>query len=554
MQKPWLKHYPKGIPETIDTNEYSSLVDFFDRTVNKYANLPAYYNMGTTLTYEDLSIYVNQFASYLQNDLGLKKGDRVAIMSPNLLQYPVALFGILKAGCVVVNVNPLYTARELTHQLNDSGAETIVIVENFASTLEESLPDVNIKNIVLTSLGDMHGFPKRLLLNAVVKYVKKMVPAYNLPNVVWFREALTKGATSDYKPVTVSQEDIAFLQYTGGTTGVSKGAMLTHKNMVSNIIQARTWISPLIKDGVEKIITALPLYHIFSLTANCMTFMAVGGLNILITNPRDIPGFVKELSKHNFTAFTAVNTLFNALLNNPDFGKLDFSHFKLALGGGMAVQKAVADRWQEVTGAPLSQAYGLTETSPAACINPIDAKEFNGTIGLPISSTVVSIKDEDGNDLPFGEIGELCVQGPQVMAGYWNRPEETKKTMTADGFLKTGDIATMAEDGFVKIVDRKKDMILVSGFNVYPNEVEDVVATHPEVLEVAAVGKPDDKSGEVVKLYVVKKEAGLTEEKLIEFCRENMTGYKVPKEVEFKDELPKTNVGKILRRALREAQ
>lgn len=554
MQKPWLKHYPKGIPETIDTNEYSSLVDFFDRTVNKYANLPAYYNMGTTLTYEDLSIYVNQFASYLQNDLGLKKGDRVAIMSPNLLQYPVALFGILKAGCVVVNVNPLYTARELTHQLNDSGAETIVIVENFASTLEESLPDVNIKNIVLTSLGDMHGFPKRLLLNAVVKYVKKMVPAYNLPNVVWFREALTKGATSDYKPVTVSQEDIAFLQYTGGTTGVSKGAMLTHKNMVSNIIQARTWISPLIKDGVEKIITALPLYHIFSLTANCMTFMAVGGLNILITNPRDIPGFVKELSKHNFTAFTAVNTLFNALLNNPDFGKLDFSHFKLALGGGMAVQKAVADRWQEVTGAPLSQAYGLTETSPAACINPIDAKEFNGTIGLPISSTIVSIKDEDGNDLPFGEIGELCVQGPQVMAGYWNRPEETKKTMTADGFLKTGDIATMAEDGFVKIVDRKKDMILVSGFNVYPNEVEDVVATHPEVLEVAAVGKPDDKSGEVVKLYVVKKEAGLTEEKLIEFCRENMTGYKVPKEVEFKDELPKTNVGKILRRALREAQ
>lgn len=553
-EKPWLKHYQAGIPENIDLEAYESISDLFDKSIKKYSNLAAFHNMGTTISYEELGVYATQFASYLQNDLGLKKGDRVAIMSPNLLQYPIALFGILKAGCVCVNVNPLYTERELTHQLNDSGAETIVIIENFASTLEQSLPKTKIKNIVLTSLGDMHSFPKRLLLNAVVKYIKKMVPNYNLPNVTWFREALAKGAVGDFKKVDITQKDLAFLQYTGGTTGVSKGAMLSHKNMVANVLQARTWISPLIKEGSEKIITALPLYHIFSLTANCMTFMSNGGLNILITNPRDIPGFVKELSKHKFTAFTGVNTLFNALLNNPEFGNLDFSHFRLALGGGMAVQKPVAEQWTEVTGVVLSQAYGLTETSPAVCLNPMDSKSFNSTIGVPISSTIVSIKDDDGYDLPYGEIGELCVKGPQVMEGYWQRPEDTANTMTADGFLKTGDIAVMDDQGYVKIVDRKKDMILVSGFNVYPNEVEDVAAAHPGILEVAAIGVPNEKSGEAVKLYVVRKDKALVEADVIAFCKQSLTGYKVPKSVEFKDELPKTNVGKILRRALRDAQ
>lgn len=551
--KPWIAQYQENVSPEIDTTKYDSIAELFDESVKKYEDLPAFHNMGTNMSYGELGVMATQFASYLQNDLGLKKGDRVAIMSPNLLQYPVALFGALKAGCTVVNVNPLYTARELEHQMNDSGAETIVIVENFANTLQQVLGTTGVKNIVLTSLGDMLKIPKRFIVNFVVKHVKKMVPEYDLPNITWFREALSKGAMHEFKPVKTGPQDLAFLQYTGGTTGVSKGAMLSNKNMIANILQACEWIAPLVEEKKEKIITALPLYHIFSLTANCMTFMAKGGMNILITNPRDIPGFVKELSKHKFTAFTGVNTLFNALLNHPDFASLDFSEFKLALGGGMAVQKSVADEWQKVTGRVLCQAYGLTETSPAACINPMNSKEFNSTIGVPISNTIVSIKDDDEKDLPFGEIGELCVKGPQVMEGYWQREEATQKTMTKDGYLKTGDIATMDESGFVQIVDRKKDMILVSGFNVYPNEVEDVAASHPGILEVAAIGVPNEKSGEVVKLFVVKKDENLSEADVIDFCKNGLTGYKIPKLVEFKDELPKTNVGKILRRALREA-
>ena len=526
--KPWLSNYQEGIPENTDIDAYSSIVELYQEAVKKYSDKPAFYNMGSTLTYAELDKLSDQFCSYLQNDLGIKKGDRVAIMSPNLLQYPIALFGALKAGVTVVNVNPLYTPRELEHQLNDSGAETIVIVENFANTLEQVLAKTKVKNIVLTSLGDMHKFPKRLLINAVVKYVKKMVPAYNLPKVTWFKEALAKGALGQSKPVEISSSDLAFLQYTGGTTGVSKGAMLSHKNMVANIMQARTWISPLLEEGKEVIITALPLYHIFSLTANCMTFMSNGGCNVLITNPRDIPGFIKELSKHKFTAFTGVNTLFNALLNHPDFANLDFSEFKLALGGGMAVQKAVADHWQKVTGRVLCQAYGLTETSPAACINPMNSPEFNSTIGLPISNTIVSIKDDDEKDLPYGEIGELCVKGPQVMEGYWNREEATAAVMSKDGFLKTGDIAIMEESGFVKIVDRKKDMINVSGFNVYPNEIEDFAVTHPGILEVAAVGVAHEKSGEVVKLYVVKKDDSISEEDVIIFCKARLNWIQDP--------------------------
>lgn len=550
--KPWLAQYQNGVPENTDIEWYKSLTELFESSVKKYADLPAFYNMGTTITYQELDVLVTQFASYLQNSLGVSKGDRVAIMSPNLLQYPVALFGVLKAGATVVNVNPLYTARELEHQMKDSGAKTIVIVENFARTLEEVIDQTPVENVIITALGDMHGFLKRNLLNFVVRKIKKMVPEYNLPNAVDFKEALALGALSHFKPVDTSPEDLAFLQYTGGTTGVSKGAMLSNRNMVANIAQATAWISPLITERQEKIITALPLYHIFSLTANCMTFMVNGGCNILITNPRDIPGFIKELSKHKFTAFTGVNTLFNALLNHPDFAALDFSEFKLALGGGMAVQKSVADEWQKVTGRVLCQAYGLTETSPAACINPMNSKEFNSTIGVPISNTIVSIRDDEGNELPLGEIGELCIKGPQVMEGYWQREEATKETMTEDGFLKTGDIAAMDELGFVKIVDRKKDMILVSGFNVYPNEVEEFAVAHPGVLEVAAVGVPNEKSGEVVKLFVVKKDPAITEEDVINHCKEGLTGYKIPKLVEFKEELPKTNVGKILRRALRQ--
>ena len=552
MEKIWLKSYPPGVPAEIDISEFNSVGDVLARSVRLYGPQPAYICMDKSITYDELDRLSTQFAGFLQGELGLAQGARVAIMMPNVLQYPIAAFGALRAGYTVVNVNPLYTPRELEHQLRDSGAEAIVIVENFCTTLQEVVKNTPVKTVVTTGLGDMLGFPKGMIVNFVVKHVKKMVPAWDIPGNINFRDALTRGARHALKPVKVTLDDLAFLQYTGGTTGVAKGAMLTHRNIVSNLTQAYEWIRPFVRDGNEVIVTALPLYHIFALTANCLTFMRLGAANVLITNPRDIPGFVKELSKHKFSVLTGVNTLFNALLNDPNFARLDFSAMRVTLGGGMAVQKAVADRWKEVTGKPLIEAYGLTETSPAATINPLDLKEYNGAIGLPVPSTEVAIRDDDGNDVPLGQSGELCVRGPQVMKGYYNRQDETAKVMMADGFLRTGDVAVMDEKGFVRIVDRKKDMILVSGFNVYPNEVEAVVAMHPGVMEVAAIGVPDDKSGEAVKIFIVRKDAALTEEAVLAHCRENLTGYKMPRFVEFRQELPKTNVGKILRRALRD--
>jgi long-chain acyl-CoA synthetase len=552
MNKIWLQSYQEGVPSEIDLNEFESLGDMFEKSVAKYRDKLAYVNMGVELTYGEVDRLSRDFAAYLQSVLKLPPGARVAIMMPNVLQYPVCMFGALRAGYTVVNVNPLYTPRELEHQLKDSGAEAIVILENFAHTLEQVIVRTPVKHIVMARLGDMLGFPKGSLVNFVVKYVKKMVPAWSLPRAVDFGTTLTKGGRAEFKPVKVTQEDLAFLQYTGGTTGLSKGAMLTHRNILANLAQAHAWIKPAVKDGGEFIVTALPLYHIFALTANCFTFFKIGATNLLITNPRDIPAFVAEMGKYPFTVLTGVNTLFNALLNNDKFAELDFSRFALTLGGGMAVQRAVAEKWKQVTGKTLIEAYGLTETSPAATMNPLTIPDFNGAIGLPISSTEVAIRDDAGVDVPLGERGELCVRGPQVMKGYYNRTEETANVMTADGFLKTGDVAVMDEKGFVRIVDRKKDMILVSGFNVYPNEVEDVVAMHPGVLEVAAVGVPNEKSGEAVKIFVVKKDPALTAETLIAHCREHLTGYKVPGQVEFRTDLPKTNVGKILRRELRD--
>ncbi|RZF21877.1 MULTISPECIES: long-chain-fatty-acid--CoA ligase [Halobacteriovorax] len=551
MTKPWLKHYQDGVAEEINPESYASIPSLLEESFKKFASKPSFHCMGKTLTYGEIDHLSKKFASYLQNDLGLQKGDRVAIMMPNILQYPVALFGILRAGMVCVNVNPLYTARELEHQLTDSQSKVIIIFENSASVLAEVVKNTPIEHVLVTQIGDMLKFPKSLLVNFVIKHVKKMVPSWDLPGAKSFLEALDKGDESKYKRPEIINSDLAFLQYTGGTTGVSKGAELTHRNIVANLCQAGEWISPVVEEGKEIIITPLPLYHIFSLTANCFTFSKIGALNVLITNPRDIPGFVKELKKWNFTALTGVNTLFNGLLNNEDFKTVDFSHLKLTLGGGMAVQRAVAERWKEVTKTPLIEAYGLTETSPAACINPMDLKDYNGMIGLPVSSTDACIKDDDGNTLNAGEVGEICIKGPQVMKGYWGRPEETAKVMTTDGYFKTGDIGVMNEEGFFKIVDRKKDMILVSGFNVYPNEVEEIIVTHPKVFECAAVGVPNEKSGEVVKLFVVKNDQSLTEEELMAFCKENLTGYKRPKFIEFRDELPKSNVGKILRKDLR---
>lgn len=551
MTKIWYKAYDAGVPYEINPNEYSSINDMLEMSFSRFKNNPAFHNMGTTLSYQEIELYSRKFASYLQNDLKLKKGDRVAIMMPNILQYPIALFGILRAGMIAVNVNPLYTARELEHQLKDSGTQAIVIFANSAHVLQKVVAHYPVKNIMVTQIGDMLKFPKNYIVNFVIKKVKKMVPDFNLPNMLDFKSCVLKGDESKFNKPQITLDDTAFLQYTGGTTGVAKGAILTHRNMVANMVQARAWIKNFITDGQEIIITPLPLYHIFSLTANCFVFGSVGALNILITNPRDIPGFVKELKNWKFTAFTGVNTLFNGLLNNDEFRKLDFSSLKLTLGGGMAVQKAVAERWKQVTGRPLVEAYGLTETSPAACINPMTIKEFNGFIGVPIPSTDVVIKDDNNQNLPLGEIGEICIKGPQVMAGYYNRDEETAKVMTSDGFFKTGDLGYMTEEGFVKIVDRKKDMILVSGFNVYPNELEDVIAQHPKVLEAAAIGVPDEKSGESVKIFVVKKDESLTQEELMKFCREQLTSYKVPKSIEFRSELPKSNVGKILRKDLR---
>ncbi|MGB7988127.1 MAG: long-chain-fatty-acid--CoA ligase [Candidatus Methylophosphatis roskildensis] len=554
MDKIWLKSYPPGVPADIDISGFNSLGDVFARSVRLYGSRTAYACMDKGITYDELDRLTGQFAGFLQGELGLPKGARVAIMMPNVLQYPIAAFAVLRAGYTVVNVNPLYTPRELEHQLKDSGATAIVILENFCTTLQQVLKDTPIKTVVTTGLGDMLGFPKGTIVNFVVKHVKKMVPAWSIPDAIDFRDALTRGSRHALKPVTVTLDDVAFLQYTGGTTGVAKGAMLTHRNIVSNLSQAFEWIKPFVREGEETIFTALPLYHIFALTANCLTFMRLGATNVLIPNPRDIPGFVKELGKYRFSILTGVNTLFNALLNDPNFGRLDFSALKITLGGGMAVQKAVADRWAEVTGKPLIEAYGLTETSPAATMNPLNLKEYNGSIGLPVPGTDVTIRDDAGKDLGVGQAGELCVRGPQVMKGYYNRPDETAKVLMPDGFLRTGDVAVIDEQGFVRIVDRKKDMILVSGFNVYPNEIEAVVAMHPAVLEVAAIGVPYEKSGEAVKVFIVRKDPSLTAEAVLAHCRENMTGYKVPRFVEFREELPKTNVGKILRRALRDEQ
>jgi long-chain acyl-CoA synthetase len=552
VEKIWLKEYPAGVPTEIDLNEFASLKDILEKSCQRFADLPAYSNMGVTLRYRDIDRLSRDFGAWLQAR-GLGKGDRVAIMMPNVLQYPVALFGVLRAGLTVVNVNPLYTPRELEHQLIDSGATVIVIIENFAHTLQEVLAKTPVKTVITTELGDLFPFPKRWLVNFVVKHVKKMVSAWKIPGAIPFRRVLSEGAGKTLNDVPLNHDDLAFLQYTGGTTGVSKGAMLTHGNMVANLQQASAWLKPFSKPAEETIITALPLYHIFSLTANCLTFMKVGGHNILITNPRDMPGFVKELGKVKFTVITGVNTLFNGLLHTPGFDRLDFSALKISLGGGMAVQRAVAERWKQVTGTPLIEAYGLTETSPAACINPLTLTEYNGSIGLPLSSTELSIRDDEDRERGIGpdEIGEICLRGPQVMRGYWQRPEETAKVMTENGYLRTGDVGYIDERGYVRIVDRKKDMILVSGFNVYPNEIEDVVVHHPGVLEAAAVGVPDEKSGEAVKIVVVKKDPALTAEALIAHCREHLTSYKVPRCVEFRDELPKTNVGKILRRMLR---
>ena len=552
MQKPWLKSYPAGIPEEIDINEYSSVADILDSSIAKYSDLPAYTNFGTTLSYHDIDVYTSQLGGYLKNELGLEKGDRVAVMMPNLLQNPIAIFAILRAGLVVVNTNPLYTARELKHQLNDSGARAIIIVENFAHVLQEVVAETKVEHVITTKMGDMLSPLKGFIINTVVKYVKKMVPPFKLKNMVTFKHALKLGAQHNFKTVATNHDDIAFLQYTGGTTGVSKGAVLTNKNMVANMLQASAWINDFIGDKKGVIITALPLYHIFSLTANCLTFTRYGWCNYLITNPRDINGFVKELKATEFHVLTGVNTLFNGLLNHPDFKTIDWSKFAFALGGGMAVQRSVAERWKDVTGTTLIEAYGLTETSPAACMNPMNLKEFNGKIGLPISSTEVAIQDDDWNEVPLGEHGEICIRGPQVMHSYWHRPKETSNVLSNDGWLHTGDIGFIDDDGFVQIVDRKKDMILVSGFNVFPNEVEEVIASHPGVVEVGVIGKPDEHSGEVVMAVVVKKDHSLTEEALRDYCRESLTSYKVPKSIVFTDELPKTNVGKILRRELRD--
>jgi len=554
VTKPWLKSYPEGVPAEIDLEKYTSILDIFQQSCAKYSNRTAYANFGRELSFAELDRLSRDFAAWLQGK-GMRKGDRIALMMPNILQYPVALFGAMRAGMVIVNTNPLYTPRELRHQLQDSGARAIVIVENFAHVLQQVRGEVPLEHVITTGIGDLLGFPKRYVMNFALKHLKKAIPDYSLPGATRFNAALSGGAGMALRPVELTQDDLAFLQYTGGTTGVAKGAMLTHKNLVANMLQAEAWMVPAgIGQDVEVVISALPLYHIFALTANCLVYMAMGGVNVLITNPRDMAGFVKELSKVPFTFIPGVNTLFNGLLNTPGFADLDFSTLKGALGGGMAVQRAVAERWREVTGTPLVEAYGLTETSPAACINPMDIEGFNGCIGLPIPSTECAIMNDAGELLPQGEVGELVIRGPQVMKGYWQRPEETANVLTADGWLRTGDVALMTEDGYFRIVDRKKDMILVSGFNVFPNEIEDVIALHPKVLEVAVIGVPDAKSTEAVKVFIVKSDPSLTEEEIRAYCAEQLTGYKRPRHIEFRDELPKSNVGKILRRELRDEE
>ena len=554
MEKIWLKSYPPGVPADIDPDQYRSLVHLLEEAFQKYADRNAYVCMDKFLTYAELDAYSRQLGGWLQSR-GLKKGARVALMMPNVLQYPVAIAAVLRAGYTVVNVNPLYTPRELEHQLNDSGSEAIIVLENFAHTLEQVLSKTAVKHIIVASMGEMLGGLKGAIVNFVVRNVKKMVPAYSLPNAMRFKQALSLGSRMKLTPVELSINDAAFLQYTGGTTGVSKGATLSHRNVIANVLQTEAWSGAALDLGSKEqmiVVCALPLYHIFALTACALWGTRVGALNILVPNPRDIPGLIKELGKYKFNLLPAVNTLYNALVNHPDFAKLDFSGLKIANGGGMAVQKAVNDKWLQVTGVSIIEGYGLSETSPVATCNRADSTAFSGTIGLPIPSTEIAILDDDGKGVPLGQAGEIAIRGPQVMSGYWNRPDETAKVMTPDGYFKSGDVGIMDERGYVKIVDRKKDMILVSGFNVYPNEVEAVIATHPGVLECACVGVPDEHSGEAVKVFVVRKDPNLTAETLMAFCKEQFTGYKRPKYIEFRDELPKTNVGKILRRALRD--
>ena len=547
----WYKSYESTVAKTIDASRYSSINQIFDEAFTAFSSSPSFHCMGTTMTYGEWNDRALRFCAFLQNDLKLVKGDRIAIMMPNILQYPVVMVAALKAGLVIVSCNPLYTARELEHQLKDSGAKAIVLFENSAAVLEKVLAQTQIKHVITTQIGDMLTFPKNHIVNFVIKKVKKMVPAWKIPGAITMSEAICRGNATQVAAQTLGHEDLAFLQYTGGTTGVSKGAMLTHGNIVSNMMQAREWIKNMVSPKGDIIITPLPLYHIFSLTANFLTFTSLGALNVLITNPRDVKGFVSELKKWKFTAITGVNSLFNMLLNDPEFKNVDFSSLRLSLGGGMAVQKAVAERWQETTKVALIEAYGLTETSPAACLNPMTNTVYSGFIGLPISSTEVSIRADDNSVCNSGDIGEICIRGPQVMLGYWNQAQETANVTTEDGFFKSGDLGFMNSEGYIKIVDRKKDIILVSGFNVYPNEVEDVMMGCPKMSECAAVGVADPHSGELVKLFVVKKDKSLTEAELREFAKENLTGYKTPKFYEFRDELPKSNVGKILRKELR---
>jgi long-chain acyl-CoA synthetase len=552
--KVWLKSYPPWVPAEIRLDEFASIRAILQRSCERYADLPAFSCMGRTITYAELDGLSRDFGSWLQNGLGLAKGSRLALMMPNLLQYPVTLFGALRAGLTVVNCNPLYTPRELEHQLNDSGADAIVVLENFARTVQEVIGRTRVRHVVTTQVGDLHGFPKSLVMNAVVKHVKRMVPRWELPEATGLGNALAHGRRHALTEPPLEHSDLAFLQYTGGTTGVSKGAMLTHGNIVANLQQVSAWVAGKLEEGREVVITPLPMYHIYALTAGCLANLKIGAHNVLITNPRDLHGFVKTLSRYPFSTMSGVNTLYNALMNTPGFAQLDFRTLKVAVGGGMAVQRAVAERWKRITGKPLLEGYGLTETSPVACSSPlVDGADFNGTAGLPIPSTIVTIRDDEGRTLPLGETGEICIAGPQVMKGYWNRPDETAKVMTEDGAFKTGDIGIMTPEGYVKIVDRKKDMILVSGFNVYPNEVEDVIAMMPGVREVCAVSAPHEHSGEAVRVVIVRKDPSLTKAQVIEHCRRELTGYKVPHIVEFWDELPKTNVGKVLRREVRAA-
>ncbi len=549
---PWLKNYPTDVNSKIDLNKYSSLVHLLEDSFAKYAELDAFLCMGRSFTYKEIDTLSGEFAAYLQNFTSLKPGDRIAIQMPNLLQYPVVMFGALRAGLIVVNTNPLYTEREMKHQFKDAGVKAIIILENFASKLEKILDETSIQYVFTTKIGDFLGFLKKPIVNFVVKVIKKMVPSFSLPNSISINNALKIAKGKTFEKVDTTHSDIAFLQYTGGTTGLSKGAVLTHKNIIANVEQIKAWMGSKLQEKKEKVITALPLYHIFSLTVNCFAMSSIGSLNILVTNPKDFGGFIKELKKHDFSVFTGVNTLFNALLNHPKFSSVNFNHLKITIAGGMALQQAVALEWEKVTGNPILEGYGLTETSPVLCCNPLDGNHQLGTIGMPVPDTEVAILDEQGEHKPLGERGEVCARGPQVMDGYWEKEEESKRVFFSGGWFRTGDIGIMDENGYFRIVDRLKDMILVSGFNVYPNEIEDVIAKHEKVLEVAAIGVPDERSGEVVKLFIVKRDQSLTEEELKAFCKQNFTGYKMPKFIEFRTELPKTNVGKILRRSLKE--